>query len=101
MKMIVRDSYATINGDQTTHQFSSGGIEILASDGRSLFSVRLLDDGSIDVSGGDVCKHKGTLLDDRLLISPKASNRVTLTKPAYPKRRDGVGKHEDADYITL
>lgn len=81
--IVIRDSHATINGDKTQHDFSSGGIEIIASDGRSLFNIYLLEDGSIDVSGGSVCKHKGKVLEDRFIINPVASNRVTLIKPEY------------------
>lgn len=81
--IVIRDSHATINGDKTQHEFHSGAIEIIASDGRALFVISLLDDGSINVSGGNVCKHHGKILEDRLVIRPMASNRVTLTKPEY------------------
>lgn len=84
--IVVRDSHATIKGDRTQHEFPSGGIEILASDGRALFNIYLMDDGSLDISAGNVCEHKGKVLDDRFLIKPVASNRVTLIKQEYGRK---------------
>jgi len=83
MKLIIRDGYATLNGNKETFEMPSGNLDIITEDGRNLFGVRLNKDGSIEVSAGDVCKVDGVLLDDQLRIKPIACNVVQLRKPIY------------------
>jgi hypothetical protein len=81
MKTInVRDGLAELNGDKTVTTFPNG-IEILADDGRTLFSVMLMDGGKIEVRTAGVCKQEGRLLEDRLLISPRYPNSVIISRP--------------------
>lgn len=82
-KLIIRDSFATLNGDDSTVEMPSGGLEIVAEDGRTLFNIRLTPDGVIDISGGSFCKHEGHVFDDRLIIEPRASNTVKIRRPDY------------------
>lgn len=81
--MKIRDSHATLNGDETTHDLPSGGLQIVAGDGRSLYEVILLKTGVLQIRMGMVCRHGGKLLDDTLLIKPVASNVVEIIRPEY------------------
>jgi len=82
--MKIRDGNAVINGDKTEHELPSGGLEIIADDGRStLFSVNLRKDGTLRIDAGTYCKHGGKILEDRILIKPEASNVVSIIRPEY------------------
>lgn len=84
MKAIrIRDAHATINGDTTETAYDTGSIEIIADDGRCLYGIRLVDGCKIEVSTGSICKSDGALLDDRLIIQPNSSNRITISRPEY------------------
>ncbi len=78
--MKIRDSHATINGDKTEYEMPSGGLEIIASDGKTLFSINLNQDGSIRVDAGSYCRHNGAILEDRFRIAPVAANVVAIFK---------------------
>lgn len=86
--MKLRDSHATLSNDKTEYVMPSGGVQIIADDGRTLFDITLNKDGTIRVGAGHVCKHNGELLDDRILIHPIASNCVNLVRPIYPVRNE-------------
>ncbi|MCG3176963.1 MAG: hypothetical protein MOGMAGMI_01927 [Candidatus Omnitrophica bacterium] len=81
--MKVRDSFAVINGDTAIIEMPSGGLEIVADDGHALFALRLTKDGTLEVSGGNTCKHGGELLEERLQIEPRACNLVYVRKSKY------------------
>lgn len=82
--MIIRDSFATINGDKVTATIPSDQFEIIGEDGRTLFRVRLCKDAIMEVSsGGGICKHGGKFFTDRLLIEPIGSNAINIHKPEY------------------
>jgi len=74
---------AVLNGDETTYEPPSGEIEIMADDGRSLFSIRQEADGSIEVRTGSVCKQGGVILDTGILIRPHVSNSVQIFREPY------------------
>lgn len=80
--MKIRDSFATLNGDSTVYEMPSGGLEIVADDGRPLFGIRLKD-GVLHIDSGMVCKHEGRMLDDRFAIKPVAANCVDIEKLEY------------------
>jgi hypothetical protein len=80
--MKIRDLHATVNGIDKITEFPSGGIEIVADDGRTLFSIRL-EGNILLIAAGHVCKHGDVLLDDRFFIRPRAANCVDLIKPEY------------------
>jgi len=83
--MKIRDGYARINGDDTEYDLPSDSLEIIADDGRVLFDINMLKDAiGIDLRSGDVCKHKGEMLDDRFSIQPVASNMIRIIKEKYP-----------------
>ena len=81
--MKVRDSCAIITGDTSEVEMPSGGLEIIADDGRTLFDIHLLKDGTLEVSSGMTCKHKGFILDSGLMVIPKASNDVLIARTKY------------------
>jgi hypothetical protein len=81
--LIVRDSFATLNGDGKVITMPSGGLEIVAEDGRTMFEISLKGN-VLHVSGGCVCKFAdGKLYDDRFMIRPVAGNCVDLVKNKY------------------
>lgn len=61
----------------------SGCLDILSDDGRPLFTINELVDGSIEISTSTVCKYKGKLLDTKLVIIPKSANCVVATRMEY------------------
>lgn len=81
--MKIRDSHATINGDPTEYEMPSGSLDIIAEDGRSLFSIRELEGGVVEIHSGCVTKHGGVLLDDRMYVIPRSSNQVFIQRPKY------------------
>jgi len=83
MKLIVRDGFATLNKDKTTHEMLSGSVDIVAEDENTLFSIKLLNDGSIEVDAGSCCKVNGVMTDDVFSIVPISVNRIKLQRPEY------------------
>ena len=82
--MKIRDAHARINGDETAYEMPSGGINIIADDGNTLFSIDLKDN-VLSIESGHVCKHGGRILDDSYSIKPRASNLIIITKDEYIK----------------
>ncbi len=76
--MRIRDAHATLNGDKTEYDMPSGGLEIIADDGRALFSVSLAKDGVLRVKPGYHCRHDGKVFDDTFKIKPIATNLIEL-----------------------
>lgn len=81
MKMLIRDSMAQVNGDDTVTKIPSGGLEILGDNGRTLYSINLTEDGGLDISIGSICNYEGIMLDNVIYIEPRASNKVFLHRP--------------------
>lgn len=81
-KMKVRDSHATINGDTAEFEMPSGGVDIIAEDGRTLFSLTL-DDNQLRVSVSGHCKQNGAVLEDTIFVVPKCSNVVHVGRFVY------------------
>lgn len=82
-KLIIRDGFATINGDKTVCEMPSGSLEIVAQDGRTLFSISIDSEGAIIIWGGSVCKHHERILDDKLILFPVSSNKVCIARPEH------------------
>ena len=82
--MKIRDSYNHREGNEELIEIASGELEIMGDDNRSLFSIRLSDDGSIEVSANMMTKFNGTLLDNTpIMVIPKGSNQVIIKRPEY------------------
>jgi len=62
----------------TEYGIPSNGLEIIADDGRTLFSVSLANDGVLRVKAGHICQHYGKFLDDTFKIKPIATNLIEL-----------------------
>ena len=58
----------------------SGGVEIISDDGRILFQVRQLDDGSIEVNATSWCHHGGRMLADEFVIKPITKSTVIVKR---------------------
>ena len=76
--MRIRDAHAAISGDMTEYGIPSNELEIIADDGRTLFSVSLANDGVLRVKAGHICQHYGKFLDDTFKIKPIATNLIEL-----------------------
>lgn len=60
-------------------------IQIMGQDGRSLYNLRICDNGTLEVSTHITAKAKGSnaILDTSLNIMPKAYNSVTVQRQIY------------------
>jgi hypothetical protein len=82
--MKIRDSHATVNGHDEVFEMPSGGVDIIADDGQSLFSISL-DGNVLRVAINNICKHEEKILDDHFVVKPVASNCANLIRPEYKK----------------
>lgn len=80
--MKIRDSYAEINGDKEVVEMPSGALDVVADDGRTLFSLHL-NGGVLEVSTGGLCKHGGEVLDSKIALKPKSTNEVAITRDTW------------------
>lgn len=76
--MKIKETY-----ENKTYTLTDNTVEILADDGRALFSMVLSKDGSLEVRTPLVCIHNGVLLDTTVSIVPRHSNNVTLKRLPY------------------
>lgn len=84
--MKVRDGFSRSNGDDNRYDIQSGVLEIIADDGRELFTISLEKDGSIRVGVSEFCKHDGVMLDNSgVSITPIASNCFRVKRRGFPK----------------
>lgn len=83
--MKIREMHASVNGSCEQFNMESGGLEIIAEDGRTLFciSFRAGEPGQIEISTGSFCKHEGAMLDTGILVKPIASNVVAVRRNIY------------------
>lgn len=58
-------------------------IDIIADDGRVLFTVFENSDGGLEISSGGCVKHLNIMLDSSMEISPKAANIITVSRKVY------------------
>lgn len=84
MKIKIRDSMARINGDKSFIELN--GIEIIADDGRELFSIEMDKSGWVDIHCSGFCKHNGKVYDDKVLVSPRASNWIEIKRRLYDEK---------------
>lgn len=65
-------------------QILGGEIEIVSDDGRALFAIRQLPNGSIEISTGLACvKHNDIVLDSALAVLPKGNGTIIVTRLPY------------------
>lgn len=80
VKMIVRDADSVKNGESKTVAIASGTLDVVADDGRTLFSLTLQPDGGLLVTGGVPAKHGGLLLSEKITIEPRDRARVVVRR---------------------
>lgn len=81
--MRVRDAHASISNDESVIEMPSGGLDIIADDGRTLLTITMRDDGGVEVSGNSFCKHQDVMLDSALMITPRACNAIHINRKPY------------------
>lgn len=69
--------------DAEVIELKTNFLQILSDDGRCIFEIRKLDGHSIEVDAGDTVKDDDVIYDNKLIIAPKATNLVVITKPEY------------------
>jgi len=80
--MKIKDSFSSVTKNEAVLEVSTS-IDILADDGRQLFSVTENSDGSIEIRTGINCVHNETLLDTAFVLEPKTSNSVVIRRKEY------------------
>jgi len=80
--MKIRDTHIRLPHDADHAEYSSG-IDIVADDGRTLFSIRMVDKRTIEVTAGLVCKQDNALIDDVFQIRPVSVNRIQIRRDLY------------------
>ena len=60
-----------------------GSVDIVADDGRTLFTIDVNCDGSIEVHASSTVKHNGVLLDTKIDVSAQGCNWFRLTRQVY------------------
>jgi len=77
----------TLRGEGESEGFSipATGFDIMADDGRALYSFRMSASGVLEVSvgGGGVAKHGGVMLDSQLIVLPRSSNVVHIGRAPW------------------
>ena len=58
-------------------------IDIIADDGRVLFTIFGYSDGGLVISSGGCVKQKGVILDNNLEITPNSVNMITVSRKVY------------------
>lgn len=64
-----------------------GPIEIVADDGRSLYTIDLKEDGSLDIHTSGFVKHNDKILDSGLYVKPHACNMIKVFREEYKKEK--------------
>jgi len=82
--MKIRDEYAKLNNDHSEQEFS--GIEIIADNGETLYSLKLDDDGVLEIIGGNFCKHNGILLKESICVFPYDNHRIFIQRLPYTRK---------------
>ena len=80
--MKIRDTHIRLPHDADHAEYSSG-IDIVADDGRTLFSIRMVDKRTIEISAGLVCKQDDVIVDDSFVIRPVSVNRIQIRRILY------------------
>ena len=56
------------------------GVEIVADDGRSLLSIRLHVDGTVELSAQAFCRHAGKDFLGQIIVKPVAANTINIRR---------------------
>lgn len=55
-------------------------LDIVASDGRDLFTIKLNENGGIEITASSIVRHSGEIFDTALSVRPKFSNTVLIER---------------------
>ena len=77
--MIIRDIYATINGDKTTCEFPNG-IQIVNASGDTIFEITESERGEIEIRAVGLIRIDGKQFTELIYVAPHASNSVYVSR---------------------
>lgn len=80
--MKIRDMHATLSDDKTEYEMPSGGLDILADDGRVLFCI-IQNGDKIEITTSCICKQGNKLLDRGMTITPRYINSIEISRAEY------------------
>lgn len=72
-----------ISNTETHNEIDVREIDIIADDGRVLFTIFGYSDGGLEISSGGCVKQKNIILDSTIEISPKAADIITVSRKPY------------------
>ena len=81
--MTIRDSMAEINGDKQTFVCPSDELVVLTSDGREMFSIRMVDGHTIEVRANQHIKDGDDRYNQNICVRPRAWNSVEISREQY------------------
>lgn len=85
--LVVRDSRSFLSNDQTRYRIESSSMDIIGRDGRTAFSIRLIDAATIEVRVSDntIKDESGVILDYSFVVVPVAYNSIQIRRNIYAK----------------
>lgn len=78
--MKIKDAY-----NKKIIKLNTDEIDIIADDGKTLYSIQLKKDGSLNIGTVGFCKQDGKILDTTLNMMAKASNTIIIFRNTYKK----------------
>lgn len=79
-QLVLEDLDARLDGEQRS--ISAFSFAVLDKTGRSLFVLKMGEDGSLEVRSGDPVQRDGVVLSSRLLVAPLSRDGVSLQRAA-------------------
>ena len=76
--MKIKETY----GDQQ-HDIKGSSLEVLADDGRVLYTIDLNNDGSLEVHTSGTVKHSNQVLDTGIQVTAKGPNWFKLSREVF------------------
>ena len=58
-------------------------IDLVADDGRDLFTIKQLECGAIEISAGGPVRHFGRVLEAKVMVEPRASNILKVSRKPF------------------
>jgi hypothetical protein len=76
--MNIRQTY--LSPSDKIIKIDHNSIDLVADDGRDLFTIKQLECGAIEISTGVTVKHFGRFLEARVIVEPRASNILKVSR---------------------
>ena len=83
MNIKLKATYPVNEDENKEIVIENNSIDILADDGRTLYSLELNEDGQLTVSTSSTVKVNEKILDSQVIVKPKASNVVKISREEY------------------